>query len=203
MSPFGEAQPELGCDPRDAAMILQGSFLGCGRDMAVIAAIRSANRKLLPTPAGERDAAERQHRKFFVSDTSDLINHLNVYRQAEINGFDSNWCRENFVSFPALREIRQAAGDLMRNAGDLGYDMESRDAGEQTLRQAIATGFPDRVFHYMVGGWYQNLETGQRAKLGRDSVISRAQRIIANDFIRITTKEGEELPLISAATVIT
>lgn len=202
LSAFGQDLAELGFDPRDGAMFLNGCRLGCGRDMAAIAAIRESSKGLLYRPPAEAAKARLQHLAFRVSDKSDLLNLLNAYKQAEANGFDSAWCRENFVSLSAIREIRQNVGQWVRQAEALGYSPENRGVDESVLRRAIASGFPDRVFYYMIAGKYKNLESGEMAILGKDSAVKSADGIIANEFIRIQTSRGDDLPIITAATAI-
>lgn len=71
----------------------------------------------------------------------------------------------------------------------------------EILCQAIAKGFPDKVFESAGRGWYKNKTTDERALLGRESRAT-GNLIVANELITIQTKRGGELPLITLATKV-
>jgi len=198
LSEFGRKLAELSCDPREGAMILWGCEMGCGREMALIAAIR-ISRRLLYRPTSEAEQADRAHQQFRISNFSDLLNLLYVYEQAQSVDFDPKWCRENYVSWLALREVRQNYSQLLRGIKRLGYEINREKPSEEVMCRAVVKGFPDRIFESIGGGWYKNKTTGETALLGRDSTV-RANLVAANELITIQTKRGTELPLITLAT---
>lgn len=199
LSEFGVQLSELPCDPREGAIILKGCQMGCGKEAALIAAIRTG-RRLFYRPQSEGEKADAAHAKFRTSSSSDLLNLMKVYREAEDNGFSNAWCRTNYVSWLALREVSQNYNRIVGQLRSMGLELNDADASPETVCKAIATGFPDKVFERAGrGGWYRNTATGERAKLGRESKVS-GDRVIANELIAIPTRSGEDLPLITVAT---
>lgn len=203
LSEFGQKLAELSCDPREGTMLLRGFEMGCGREAVIIAAIRTSKR-LFYRPQAEAYEADSAHSKFLTSQESDLLNVLNVFQQAEQadrTGVLNQWCRENYVSWLALKDVRQNYQQLLDQAKRQGYTINKEPASAEIVRRAIATGFPDKVFKAVDRAWYKNIVTGERAQLGWESSVS-GDLIVANEFITIQTKRGGELPLITLATKI-
>jgi len=200
LSEFGQKLAELSCDPREGTMLLRGCEMGCGREMAIVAAIRTS-RRLFYRPQAEAEQADAARKQFETSNLSDLLNMVNVYEQAERANFDSKWCRDNYVSWLALREVRQNYSQLLEQVKRLGYKVNKEKPAPEILCQAIAKGFPDKIFESAGRGWYENRTTQERALLGRESRVS-GNLIIANELITIQTKRGGELPLITLATKV-
>jgi len=200
LSEFGQKLAKLSCDPREGTMLLRGCEMGCGREMAIIAAIRTS-RRLFYRPQAEAEQADAARKQFEISNLSDLLNLVNVYEQAERANFDSKWCHDNYVSWLALREVRQNYSQLLEQVKRLGYKTNKEKPSPEVLCQAIAKGFPDKVFESAGRGWYENRATGERALLGRESRAT-GNLIVANELITIQTKRGGELPLITLATKV-
>lgn len=200
LSEFGQKLAELSCDPREGTMLLRGCETGCGREMAIIVAIRTS-RRLFYRPQTEAEQADAAHKQFETSNLSDLLNLLNVYEQAEKANFNSKWCRDNYVSWLALREIRQNYSQLIEQVKRLGYKANKGKPAPEVLCRAIVKGFPDKIFESVGRGWYENKTTGDRALLGRESCVT-GNLISVNELIIIQTKRGGELPLITLATKV-
>lgn len=202
LSEFGQQLAELGVDPREGAMVLHGCELGCGFEMACIAALRGS-RRLLYRPQSEADQANYAHQRFAVSTESDIFNMLTVIgqaTQAEQAGRLSEWCRENYVSWQALREYKQNLSQLLSTLKRQGFDTNNQPATNTLMRQAIARGFADKVYQATGDGWYEHIETGERVQLGRDSRV-KGDLIAAHEVISIQTRRGD-LPLITTATKV-
>ena len=200
LSEFGQKLSELSCDPREGTMLLRGCEMGCGKEMAIIAALRTS-RRLFYRPQAEAEQADAARKQFETSNLSDLLNLVNVYEQAERANFDSKWCRDNYISWLALREVRQNYSQLLEQAKRSGYKINKDKPAPEVLCQAIAKGFPDKVFESAGRGWYKNKTTDERALLGRESRAT-GNLIVANELITIQTKRGGELPLITLATKV-
>jgi len=198
LSEFGYKLSELSCDPREGTMLLRGCEMGCGQEMALIAAIRTSKR-LLYRPQDEIEQADAAHKQFEISNLSDLLNLANTYEQAKRMNFDSRWCRKNYISWTALREVQQNYLQLLNQIKKLGYQINQDKATPEIICRAMATGFPDKIFENIGRGWYRNTTTGEEALLGRESCVS-GNLIIANELITIQTRRGGELPLITLAT---
>lgn len=200
LSEFGQQLAELSCDPREGTMILAGCEMGCSKEMAIIAAIRTS-RPLLYKPKDEVEIADAAHKSLGQSNSSDLLNLLSVYEAAEKNNFNYRWCRENYVSYNALREIRQNYSQLISQIKRLGYRPNKTKAETEILCKAISRGFPDKIFFTLGRGWYRNIATQENALLGRESRVL-GDLLVANELITVPTKKGGELPLITLATAV-
>lgn len=200
LSEFGEQLSELPCDPREGTIILKGCQMGCGKEAALIAAIRTG-RRLFYRPQAEGEKADAAHARFRTSGQSDLLNLMQVYREAAANGFSNAWCRTNYVSWLALREVSQNYNRILGQLRSMGLPLNEEDAAPELVCRAIATGFPDKLFEKDgYGGWYRNMATGDRAKIGRESKTS-GRYVLANELIAIQTQRGD-LPLITVGTSV-
>ncbi len=200
LSAFGEQLSELPCDPREGTIILKGCKMGCGKEAALIAAIRTG-RRLFYRPQAEGDKADRAHARFRSNGNSDLLNLMQVYREAEAANFSSAWCKENYVSWLALKEVRQNYDRILGQLRHMGLPLNEEDATPDLVCRAITTGFPDKIFEKSRGRWYRNMATGDEAKLDEKSPVS-GRYIVANELIAIPTRAGGELPLITTASQI-
>lgn len=204
LSELGLQLSELPCDPREGAMLLRAKELEVEEAMATIVGIRTS-RPLLYRPKTERDEAKRVHARFQKSEVSDLITQLKIFQEAERNGFNNRWCKENYVSWKALNEIRQNRDQLLRIAG--GKRSKKQQIPDETkIVQAILTGLPDHIWESSGDGWYTryNPETDQydRALLGRESGVKNARKIAAGEVIEIPTRRGRKMKLITNATKV-
>ncbi|MGI5898030.1 MAG: helicase-related protein [Candidatus Dojkabacteria bacterium] len=203
LSEFGLKLAELSCDPREGTMILAGCEMGCGKEMAIIAAIRTS-KPLFYRPKGEEDVADAMRNSLSPSTMSDLINLLYVYEQAEQQNFNYKWCKEHYISVNALREIRQNYSQLTSQLKRLGYDLSkpTQKPEPEVLCKAIARGFKDKIFEYRTRtGRYRNID-GTGSALLANSSKTGGYLIVANELIKIQTKSGILLPLITLATRI-
>ncbi len=197
LSALGEKLAEFGCDPRDGAMIVRASELGCSQEVAAMAAIRMS-RPLLRRGRELPEDVLAAYRQFPKSKDSDLITSLGIYRAAEAAGFSSSWSRQNHVSWLALRDIQQNVRRIGEGMQRAQVDLNN-GGGTDVLCKAIAAGFPDKVFHSVGRDRYENETTGDMAVLGNESSVV-AGKIVASRIIDIQTRRGGQLRIISEAT---
>ena len=204
LSEKGRIMAEMSCDPRDAAMILKGCELGCGEEMAIIAAVRNTIKRLIYMPYHPEEHAEAvdRHRAFRSSKASDLFVTLSAFRAAEQNKFDGAWCRVNYVSWIALRDIRKTKDQLIEQVKRFGFNPISRKVDEKVMCKAIAAGFPDRIYKKSGGDRYVSADGEDWAILGNESVVPLNDILIANERVNIQTRRGGTLPIIRNATIV-
>ena len=205
ISDLGRKAVELGCDPRDAAMLLAAADLGCVQEAATAIAGRDSRLLIRPKNHDEQSAAQSAQAKFRSSRTCDAWTAVQVVRAAEARGDKSlgAWCKENYVSYRALQEIWMASRQLVSSMRSLGF-VVSDGGTEEQLRKAICAGLPDRVFvYYRRPNWHEQENGDVTAALGRESVISpsTSQKLVAWEIIEITTARGP-MKLITNAAVM-
>lgn len=204
LSDRGLKLAELPCDPREGVMLLKAKELGCEEELATIVGIRTS-RPLLYRPKNDREESVQAHGRFPKSNVSDLITQLKIFQAAERNGFNSRWCKENYVSWKALNEIRQNRDQLLRIIGTR-RQAQRGTLDENKIVQAILEGLPDHIWESSGGDWFtrHNPETDQydRALLGRESGMRGIRKIAASEVIEIPTRRGGRMKLITSATKI-
>jgi len=199
LSDFGKLLSELGCGALEAALIAHGSRLGCGHEALTIAAIRMS-RRLLYIPKGQEFEAREAHEKFLDSKESDLLNLLSVFKKANENNFNGQWCKQNFVSWLALRDIRTNRQQLKKRASTAGLKLGAPTNQEDTtaIRKALARSCAHRVYSPTSGGRFLNEATDDLRILGRESAVKKGQLLVAHELLDIP--RGPKL--ITLATVI-
>lgn len=209
ITPLGEKAVELGCDPREAAMLFKASELECLREAAIaIAAVQAKRLLYRPKNEDEALAAERAHTVFrSVSTACDASVFVAVVNAAERRGRESLglWCKRNFVSYLALHEIWDTSRQLLSAMRAFGFKPNGAPASEEVLRKAILAGLPDRVFGWNYRDWFRREADGKEVMLGRESVVRVPERdgaaIAAWTIIEISTRAGL-LPLATNAVVV-
>ena len=206
ITPLGRKAARMGCDPREAAMLLKAEELGCLQEMAWAVAEMQTSKNLLDTSKGQSWEAEAAHAQFRSVKTCDAWAVVEVCRQVASppKGLSlGNWCRQNFVSHEALKEVKSGAEQLLKRfKGDA---KKARPVTESTLRQAILAGLPDRIFQHDHRDRYTNVDSGDFLILGRESVVrsTTTNMIVASWEAReIQTRAGGTLRLITSAITI-
>jgi len=207
----GKLVAELPCDPRDGVSLLKALEIGCEEDMAIITAIRMATKNLLYRPRNEveQNQARSAHQQF-SSNQSDFLTLLKAYKQAK--GKNYQWFKDNYVSIRALREIennlRTIQGVLrqIRHKQPLNEKKALKNKEyslEKKLLLAIYTGNKDKVFKRSGRNYYKENDPNDCTSyvLGRESGCNDG-RVLANEIIGIPTKRGDQLNLITKATVL-
>lgn len=192
---LGRKAVELGCDPRDAAILFKAAEFGCLREAAIAIAARDTRLLYLPRDATERYQAQGKHQRFKTSRTCDAWTAAQVVRAAEGRGEESlgGWCKGNFVSYRGLQDVWQTERQLLGTMRSFGLAASDDNGTEENLRQAIAAGLPDRIFtYYRRPNWYEQVGGETEAALGRESVItpSSSHKLVAWEIIEIQTARG-------------
>lgn len=198
ITPIGEKAVELGCDPREAAMLLKAAELGCMRETALAIGAMQAKR-LLYRPKDEEEAmtAAAAHQVFrMASTTCDASVFVAVVNAAEARGEEplGSWCKRNYVSYLALHEIWDTSRQLLSAMRAFGFKPNGAPVSVDALRQSILAGLPDRVFKWSYRDWFRRDSDGKEVMLGNESVVRTTRcdgtAIAAWNVIEITTRRG-------------
>ncbi len=139
---LGRQMAALPVDPRLARILLEGKRNGCLTELLVIAAFLSIQDPR-ERPSDRTEQADERH-AMFADERSDFIAILNLwaaYRAAAAGPTRAlrHWCKENFLSYPRMREwldLHSQLSELIRPEV-----AASAPAPPAVLHQAILTGF--------------------------------------------------------------
>jgi ATP-dependent helicase HrpA len=130
----GEELARLPLDPRVARMLVAARSEGCLDAMLVIAAALSVQDPR-ERPLDKAAAADERHARF-ADERSDFLAYLKLWKlQGE--GALRRVCRENFLSYPRMREWRDIHDQLARTLRELGWRRSSVDASRQEGYRAV------------------------------------------------------------------
>ena len=146
LTDLGRELARLPLDPRISRMLVGAREEGCLEEVLVIAAALSVQDPR-DRPLEKAAAADERHAKF-ADERSDFLGFLKLWK-ATAQGFSRKLCRENFLSYPRLREWRDVHSQLRQAVDELGWRSSSVDAGKpegsRALHRALAAGLLGNV----------------------------------------------------------
>lgn len=131
-------------DPRLGRMLVAGGDSGCLREILPIVAFLSIHDPR-ERPMEARDQADEKHRQWLVpgSDPLGLVQLWEVYmdhrRHSSVNK-QRRWCRDNFLSFPRMREWHEVHQQLLAQAKDMGLAVNDQSAAKELVHKAFLSG---------------------------------------------------------------
>ena len=140
---LGRRMARLPVDPRLARVLIEAARLGCLPECLVITAFLSIQDPR-ERPAGRLEAADERHASF-ADPRSDFVMVLNLWRAlGEQSAAGSRalrrWCRDNFLSWPRVREWQDLHAQLTAIARS-GRRTTSAAASHSVLHRALLAGF--------------------------------------------------------------
>ncbi len=131
-------------DPRIARMLVAAREYNCLHEILIIAsalAIQDPRER----PHNKQQAADQKHR-IYADDDSDFMGLVNLWhgiegqRQKLSQNQFRKFCRNNFLSYPRVREWRETHRQLMLLCRELALIQNSKPAGFSGIHRAILTG---------------------------------------------------------------
>jgi len=140
---LGRRMAGIPVDPRLARFLIESQRTGCLPQALVIASFLSIQDPR-ERPAEKTEAADERHAQF-ADERSDFVAILNMWtamqeRTAGPARVLRHWCKENFLSYPRLREwmdLQAQLSDLM----DVSRNTPFEKLAPSVLHQAVLTGF--------------------------------------------------------------
>jgi ATP-dependent helicase HrpA len=141
---LGRRMAQLPVDPRLARVLVESGRVGCVAEALVIASFLSIADPR-ERPAERAEAADERHAQF-ADARSDFVAILNLWAAVEQQSKAGprplrRWCRQNFLSWPRIREWLDLHEQLAGRCATLELRATGRVAAPGTLHQAILSGF--------------------------------------------------------------
>ncbi len=150
LTAIGQRLTQLPLDPQFARMLLAAEQFDCVDEVLTIVAALSIQDPR-ERPSDKAKYADEKH-KVFKNESSDFLSFLSLWRefQTQKKALSNNqlrqYCRQNFLSYMRLKDwqdIRQQLRDLVR--GQLGMKINTNDAGDDAIHQALLSGLVTRI----------------------------------------------------------
>ena len=141
-TPF-DATPVQPVDPRLARVLIEAARLGALRECLVITAFLSIQDPR-ERPPGRLEAANERHASF-ADPRSDFVTVLNLWRAIGEQASSGSralrrWCRENFLSWPRIREWQDLHAQLTAIARS-GRRVRTEAPSHSALHRSLLSGF--------------------------------------------------------------
>jgi ATP-dependent helicase HrpA len=141
LTDVGRELARLPLDPRVGRMLIAARAEGCLEQILVIAAALSVQDPR-ERPLDKQAAADQRHARF-ADERSDFLVFLKLWQLQDEQGL-RRLCRENFLSYPRLREWRDVHAQLQTAVGDLDWKMSStkpdKPEGYRAIHRALVAG---------------------------------------------------------------
>lgn len=174
ITPIGEKLLRLPVHPRLGRLIVEGAARGVAEEACTVAAlVAERDIRLESRTFGGGGRAGR------VAGSSDLLELLSRYREAEEAGFSPQRLRSLDLDLRAVEAVRRASRQLARLVRN-----EARPPAdpEEPLLRAILAGFPDRVARRRTPtGGEVVFAAGGAGQLAESSVVHDATFLVAVD----------------------
>ncbi|HSJ80930.1 MAG TPA: ATP-dependent RNA helicase HrpA, partial [Thiobacillus sp.] len=145
LTAIGKKLGKLPLDPRIARMLLAAEQQRCVREVLIIASALSVQDPR-DRPMERAQAADEKH-KLFADERSDFMGWLKLWRWYEeqvqhkkTNRQLQTLLQDHFLSPRRMREWRDIHGQLHGQMSELGLRENDKDAGYDTIHQALLTG---------------------------------------------------------------
>ncbi len=146
LTAVGRELARLPLDPRVGRMLIAARAEGCLEQLLVIAAALSVQDPR-ERPLARQGAADERHARF-ADERSDFLALLKLWKLQGEQGL-RRICRDNFLSYPRMREWRDVHLQLQSVVGELEWKMSSAKAdkpdGTRAIHRALATGLLGNV----------------------------------------------------------
>jgi len=146
LTDLGRELARLPLDPRVGRMLIAARAEGCLEQLLVIAAALSVQDPR-ERPLAKQGAADERHAKF-ADERSDFLALLKLWKLQGEQGL-RRLCRDNFLSYPRMREWRDVHQQLHNAVSELDWKMSSAKAdkpeGYRAIHRALLAGLLGNV----------------------------------------------------------
>lgn len=187
--------------PRYARMFLEAGARGCGRHVALMAALTQGRNFLLRGVS--RDVEEARNREWGEEEGSDFLRLMRAWQWAAERRFAVDDCRRLGVHAQGARQVGPLWEQFLGIAKQQGIGVEDTTVDDVALRKCVLAGFPDQFAKRLDRGTLRcELVHGRRGMLARESVVQDATLLVAAEISEIEGRGGEVNVLLSLATAV-
>ncbi len=146
LTDLGRELARLPLDPRVGRMLIAARAEGCLEQLLVVAAALSVQDPR-ERPLARQPAADERHARF-ADERSDFLALLKLWKLQGQEGL-RRLCRDNFLSYPRMREWRDVHLQLQNVVGELDWKMSSakmdKPDGYRAIHRALLAGLLGNV----------------------------------------------------------
>jgi ATP-dependent helicase HrpB len=187
--------------PRYSRMLLAAQEYGCVHQACLVAALTQGRDLLLR--GGGREVQSDRDDLLGEKASSDFWILMRAWTFAVKNQFRLDACRRLGIHAVTARQVGPLLDQFLRIAKDEGLDTTPREIKDEALQKCILIGFSDRVARRLDQGTLRcELVHGRRGVLARESVVGKAELLVAAEVREIQQRDGELNTLLSLATAI-
>jgi ATP-dependent helicase HrpA len=147
LTEMGRAMSQIPTDPRTSRILLAANEEKALKEVLIIAAVLSIQDPR-ERPYEKQGEADEKHRQF-ANCESDFLSYLNLWntyhetlRKLKTQGKIRKFCRENFLSFPRMREWSDLHEELTNNLTEHHlFKLNSTPPSYEAIHKAVLSGF--------------------------------------------------------------
>eukprot|EP00752_Nemacystus_decipiens_P017500 g15688.t1 len=175
--PLGMIMAEFPVEPCLAKFLASAWDFECVEDALTVAAMLSVQNPFVHPRGGSRERRERVREAMeeFAVTEGDHITYLNVFNSFEETGSDSEWCKDNCLSYRALvraGEIRQQLSRYCNKFAPAGRQLSSCGDDVNALRRCLVAGFFANVAKLSPDGRYRTVRDSTVVAIHPSSVLA-------------------------------
>ncbi|KAF2134510.1 P-loop containing nucleoside triphosphate hydrolase protein [Dothidotthia symphoricarpi CBS 119687] len=138
---LGRRMAELPLDIKLSKAMLESEKFGCRDEILSIVSVLGESASLFLRPKDKKVAADSARNRFSDREGGDFLTYLNIWNQFVESGYDSLWCRENFLQYRTLNRAREVREQLEKLADRVEVPPSSCSSDDVAIRKAITAGF--------------------------------------------------------------
>lgn len=187
LTPLGKHLAQLPVDARLGKMLIYGAIFGCLDPILTVVSALSAAKSPFLSSFDNASESKAAHNSFFdaESDFISFVNVFNAFDEALANGKGRSFCREKFLNYTTLQEMKETRiqlADLLRSLGFLQCDMPVK-ANEGIISKCKESRYKSRlalVNNVICAGLFPNVGKVEGKPGDNAIVVHKSERLHVN-----------------------
>lgn len=139
LTKLGRKMAEFPMEPALAKTLIISVDFGCSDEILTIVAMLSVQTVFYRPKEKQKQADQKKYR--FHHHYGDHLTLLNVYRSWSLNGYNKQWCAENFIQERSMRRAQEVRKQLVLIMSKYRHPIISCGANLDKVRKAICAGY--------------------------------------------------------------